>query len=81
MNTMKIEEQQFVNILFDEGFHPKYIYFSLAKLDPVEDKTHVSMRVMGTYGYCAPEYAIIDLCASWSNIIYSWDRAYPSSWQ
>ena len=58
MNTMKIEEQQFVNILLDEGFHPKLYNSSLAKLDPVEDKTHVSTRVMGTHGYCAPEYAI-----------------------
>ena len=70
-----------MNILFDEGFHPKLYNSSLAKLDPVEDKTHVSTRVMGTHGYCAPEYAITDLCDNWSNIIYSWDRAYPSSWQ
>ncbi|CAN1237701.1 Serine/threonine-protein kinase PBL27 [Linum grandiflorum] len=32
--------------------------FGLAKLGPVGDKTHVSTRVMGTYGYCAPEYAM-----------------------
>jgi len=30
----------------------------LAKLGPVGDNTHVSTRVMGTYGYCAPEYAM-----------------------
>ncbi|XP_021775511.1 serine/threonine-protein kinase PBL27-like [Chenopodium quinoa] len=46
------------NILLDEGYHPKLSDFGLAKLGPVGDKTHVSTRVMGTYGYCAPEYAM-----------------------
>ena len=46
------------NILLDVGFHPKLSDFGLAKLGPVGDKTHVSTRVMGTYGYCAPEYAM-----------------------
>lgn len=46
------------NILLDEGFHPKLSDFGLAKLGPVGDNTHVSTRVMGTYGYCAPEYAM-----------------------
>ncbi|KAL0340770.1 UNVERIFIED_CONTAM: Serine/threonine-protein kinase PBL27 [Sesamum radiatum] len=44
--------------LHDEGYHPKLSDFGLAKLGPVGDKTHVSTRVMGTYGYCAPEYAM-----------------------
>ncbi|CAI7896988.1 unnamed protein product [Closterium sp. NIES-53] len=46
------------NILLDENWHPKLSDFGLAKLGPVGDKTHVSTRVMGTYGYCAPEYAM-----------------------
>eukprot|EP00249_Psilotum_nudum_P023198 c28785_g1_i2 orf=376-1875(+) len=46
------------NILLGEGFHPKLSDFGLAKLGPMGDKTHVSTRVMGTYGYCAPEYAM-----------------------
>ncbi|KAA0039839.1 hypothetical protein IC582_027303 [Cucumis melo] len=46
------------NILLDEGYHPKLSDFGLAKLGPVGDKSHVSTRVMGTYGYCAPEYAM-----------------------
>ncbi|KAK6930778.1 Protein kinase domain [Dillenia turbinata] len=46
------------NILLDGGFHPKLSDFGLAKLGPVGDKSHVSTRVMGTYGYCAPEYAM-----------------------
>ncbi|RZR97983.1 hypothetical protein BHM03_00027282 [Ensete ventricosum] len=46
------------NILLDKSFHPKLSDFGLAKLGPVGDKSHVSTRVMGTYGYCAPEYAM-----------------------
>ena len=46
------------NILLDEQYDPKLSDFGLAKLGPVGDKTHVSTRVMGTYGYCAPEYAM-----------------------
>lgn len=46
------------NILLDEGFLPKLSDFGLAKVGPVGDKTHVSTRVMGTYGYCAPDYAM-----------------------
>lgn len=46
------------NILLDEDFNPKLSDFGLAKLAPVGDQTHVSTRVMGTYGYCAPDYAM-----------------------
>lgn len=46
------------NILLDDHFNPKLSDFGLAKLGPVGDNTHVSTRVMGTYGYCAPEYAM-----------------------
>ncbi|XP_020593132.1 probable serine/threonine-protein kinase PBL7 isoform X2 [Phalaenopsis equestris] len=46
------------NILLDGDFNPKLSDFGLAKLGPTDDKSHVSTRVMGTYGYCAPEYAM-----------------------
>ncbi|OIV90479.1 hypothetical protein TanjilG_18663 [Lupinus angustifolius] len=46
------------NILLGDGYHPKLSDFGLAKLGPIGEKTHVSTRVMGTHGYCAPEYAM-----------------------
>jgi serine/threonine protein kinase len=46
------------NILLDAGFNARLSDFGLAKVGPVGDKTHVSTRVMGTRGYCAPEYAL-----------------------
>ncbi|XP_019171610.1 PREDICTED: serine/threonine-protein kinase CDL1-like [Ipomoea nil] len=45
------------NILLDEFFNPKLSDFGLAKLGPTGEQDHVSTRIMGTYGYCAPEYA------------------------
>lgn len=44
------------NILLGEGYHPKISDLGLAKFGPLGDKSHVSTRVMGTVGYCAPEY-------------------------
>ncbi|WOH01850.1 hypothetical protein DCAR_0521236 [Daucus carota subsp. sativus] len=44
------------NILLEHDFNAKLSDFGLAKLGPMGDRSHVSSRVMGTYGYCAPEY-------------------------
>ncbi|KAL6577255.1 putative serine/threonine-protein kinase pbl5 [Orobanche minor] len=46
------------NILLGDGYFPKLSDFGLAKVGPLGDETHVSTRVMGTYGYCAPDYAM-----------------------
>ncbi|KAL8167896.1 hypothetical protein V2J09_009395, partial [Rumex salicifolius] len=44
------------NILLDLHYNAKLSDFGLARDGPSGDKSYVSTRVMGTYGYAAPEY-------------------------
>lgn len=44
------------NVLLDSKYNAKLSDFGLAKDGPTGNNTHVSTRVMGTYGYAAPEY-------------------------
>ncbi|KAG6516857.1 receptor-like cytoplasmic kinase 176 [Zingiber officinale] len=44
------------NVLLDSNYNAKLSDFGLAKDGPIGDKSHVSTRIMGTYGYAAPEY-------------------------
>ncbi|RWW61795.1 hypothetical protein BHE74_00031129 [Ensete ventricosum] len=56
------------NILLDKDYNPKLSDFGLAKVGPIGDKSHVSTRVMGTYGYCAPEYALTGQLTKMSDV-------------
>ncbi|KAK8675279.1 hypothetical protein V6N13_033348 [Hibiscus sabdariffa] len=56
------------NILLDERLNPKLSDFGLAKLGPTKGKDHVSTRIMGTYGYCAPEYAMMGMLTTKSDV-------------
>lgn len=56
------------NILLDSDYNAKLSDFGLAKDAPDEGKTHVSTRVMGTYGYAAPEYVMTGHLTSMSDV-------------
>jgi serine/threonine protein kinase len=57
MLTLSVHTIVFTNIFFQD-YNAKLSDFGLAKDGPEGDKTHVSTRVMGTYGYAAPEYVM-----------------------
>ncbi|AEE79385.1 unnamed protein product [Arabidopsis thaliana] len=44
------------NILLDSDFNAKLSDFGLARDGPMGEQSYVSTRVMGTFGYAAPEY-------------------------
>lgn len=46
------------NILLEHDFTPKVSDFGLARSALDEENRHISTRVMGTFGYVAPEYAM-----------------------
>ncbi|KAL6839826.1 hypothetical protein ACP4OV_029636 [Aristida adscensionis] len=46
------------NILLEHDFTPKVSDFGLARTALGEGNEHISTRVMGTFGYVAPEYAM-----------------------
>ncbi|XP_062205508.1 probable serine/threonine-protein kinase PBL16 [Phragmites australis] len=56
------------NILLDGRFNAKLSDFGLAKDGPVGEQSHVSTRVMGTYGYAAPEYVMTGHLTAMSDV-------------
>eukprot|EP00897_Mesotaenium_endlicherianum_P003934 jgi/Mesen1/3569/ME000199S02721 len=46
------------NVLLDHDFTAKLSDFGLATVGPEEGRSYVSTRVLGTYGYAAPEYML-----------------------
>ncbi|XP_073272382.1 probable serine/threonine-protein kinase PBL16 [Primulina huaijiensis] len=56
------------NILMDMDYNAKLSDFGLAKDGPIGDESHVSTRIMGTYGYAAPEYIMTGHLSSRSDV-------------
>ncbi|KAG6602380.1 Receptor-like cytoplasmic kinase 176, partial [Cucurbita argyrosperma subsp. sororia] len=68
------------NILLDSDYNAKLSDFGLAKDGPTGDRSYVSTRVMGTYGYAAPEYMITDKNRpSGEHSLVEWAKPYLTS--
>ncbi|RWW50672.1 hypothetical protein BHE74_00043046 [Ensete ventricosum] len=56
------------SVLIMQEYNGKLSDFGLAKEGPMGEQTHVSTRVMGTFGYTAPEYILTGHLTSKSDV-------------
>ncbi|CAL4896319.1 unnamed protein product [Urochloa decumbens] len=56
------------NILLDSNYIPKISDFGLAKIFGEDQSKYATLRVAGTYGYMAPEYAMRGLYSTKSDV-------------
>ena len=57
-----------------QNYNAKLSDFGLAKLGPTGSNSHITTRVMGTYGYAAPEYVATGTCPHSSHVTSLYDN-------
>lgn len=61
MRKILVYQLFFFWLLLLQNYNAKIADFGLAKLGPSGGESHVTTRIMGTYGYAAPEYVATGL--------------------